>query len=416
MGKFQTVRGMRDFLPELAAKKQLIEERIRGEFEAYGFEPLETPMVESFGLLAAKGSAGEAIKEEIYYFKDKSDRELGLRFDLTVPLARVVANNPQLQKPFKRYEIGRVYRYDRPGAKRYREFTQADADIVGSDSIIADFECVALAYKVMKDLRLDFKIRISNKKLLEEIVVASGVKKEQLKECLRSIDKLEQIGAKGVEKELEGKKIPAAKIMQVIEENDLEKIGKTIKEKKGFNEVKELIDYCTKAGLGEFVKFDASLARGLEYYTGNVFEISVQGAPSVGGGGRYDDLIEAYGGPKTPAVGISFGIDRLLDVSGKYSSGSQLLVIPIGLEAGPESLRIARELRALGLKVQNDLMQRSLSKNMEYASKKGIPLVAIIGENELKAKELTVKNLETGKQEKVKLSELEKIKELVQKP
>jgi len=416
MGKFQTVRGMRDFLPELAAKKQLIEERIRGEFEAYGFEPLETPIVESFGLLAAKGSAGEAIKEEIYYFKDKSDRELGLRFDLTVPLARVVANNPQLQKPFKRYEIGRVYRYDRPGAKRYREFTQADADIVGSDSIIADFECVALAYKVMKDLRLDFKIRISNKKLLEEIVVASGVKKEQLKECLRSIDKLEQIGAKGVEKELEGKKIPAAKIMQVIEENDLEKIGKTIKEKKGFNEVKELIDYCTKAGLGEFVKFDASLARGLEYYTGNVFEISVQGAPSVGGGGRYDDLIEAYGGPKTPAVGISFGVDRLLDVSGlkaeskaKYVSGSQLLVIPIGLEAGPESLRIARELRALGLKVQNDLMQRSLSKNMEYASKKGIPLVAIIGENELKAKELTVKNLETGKQEKVKLSELGKL-------
>ncbi|MDD5148474.1 MAG: ATP phosphoribosyltransferase regulatory subunit, partial [Candidatus ainarchaeum sp.] len=164
--KFQTVRGMRDFLPEQAKKKQAIEDKIRREFEAYGFEPLETPIVEDFELLAAKGSAGEAIKEEIYYFKDKSDRELGLRFDLTVPLARVVASNPQLIKPFKRYQIGPVYRYDRPGAKRYRSFTQADADIIGSASILADFELIALGYKIMKNLGLKFFIKVSNKALL----------------------------------------------------------------------------------------------------------------------------------------------------------------------------------------------------------------------------------------------------------
>ncbi len=412
--KFQSVRGMRDLLPEQAKKKQFIEDVLRKEFEAYGFEPLETPVVEDFELLAAKGGAGEAIKEEIYYFKDKSDRELGMRFDLTVPLARVVANNPQLVKPFKRYQIGKVYRYDRPGQKRWREFTQADADIVGSSSIMADFEIVALAYKAMKNFGLKFVIKISNKQLLEEIGIATGVPKEKLNDCFRSLDKMDKISAEGVKKELDDKKIPA-KILGVIKENDLKKIESIVKDKKGLNELKELLDYCKQSGLGEFIRFDASLARGLEYYTGNVFEIVVENGPSVGGGGRYDNLIELYGGPKTPAVGISFGVDRLLDMlEGKElcRANTKLLVIPIGLEAGKESLRIARELRSLGLNVENDLMQRSLSKNMEYASKKGIPFVAIIGENELKAKELTVKNLSTGKQEKIKFSELEKIREL----
>ncbi len=412
--KFQEVRGMRDLLPELAKKKQMIEDKIRQEFEAYGFEPLETPVVEDFALLAAKGGAGEAIKEEIYYFKDKSDRELGLRFDLTVPLARVVANNPQLVKPFKRYAIGKVYRYDRPGAKRYREFTQADWDIIGSASIMADFEIVALAYKVMKDLSLRFTIRVANKALLEQIGLACGVKKEKLNDCFRSLDKFDKIGFDGVKKELDDKNIPT-KILEVIKQNDLKKIEALVKDKKGLNELKELLEYCQKGGLSEFVKFDASLARGLEYYTGNVFEVIVEGGPSVAGGGRYDNLIELYGGPKTPAVGCSFGVDRLLDVfEGKGLSfwKTKLLVVPIGLEASKESLQIARKLRELGLNVENDLMQRSIGKNIEYASKRGIPFVAIVGDNELKAKELTVKNLETGKQEKIKFSELEKIREL----
>lgn len=412
--KFQEVRGMRDLLPELAKKKQAIEDKIRQEFEAYGFEPLETPVLEEFALLAAKGGAGEAIREEIYYFKDKSDRELGMRFDLTVPLARVVANNPQLVKPFKRYQIGKVYRYDRPGANRYREFTTADVDIVGSSSIMADFEIVAITYKIMKDLSLRFTVRISNKKLLEETALACGVPKEKLLDCLRSLDKLGKIGAEEVEKELSEKNIPA-KILEVIKRNDLGEIEKLAKDKKGFNELKELLEYCEKSGLSEFVKFDASLARGLEYYTGNVFEVALENGPSVAGGGRYDNLIELYGGPKTPAVGIGIGVDRLLDMfEGRGISfwKTKLLVIPIGLEAAKESLQIARKLRELGLNVENDLMQRSLSKNMEYASKKGIPFVAIIGENELKAKELAVKNLATGKQEKIKFSELQKIREL----
>lgn len=243
-------------------------------------------------------------------------------------------------------------------------------------------------------------------------------KKEKLNDCFRSLDKFDKIGFEGVKKELEEKGL-STKTLQAIKENDLGKIEKMIKDKKGLNELKELIDYCNGAGLQEFVRFDASLARGLEYYTGNVFEVAVENGPSVGGGGRYDKLIQLYGGPQTPAVGISFGVDRLLDsLEGKEICGAKtitktkLLVVPIGMEAGKESLRIARELRGLGLNVENDLMQRSLSKNIEYAAKRGIPFVALVGENELKAKELTVKNLETGKQEKIKFSELAKIREL----
>ncbi len=402
---------MRDLMPEQARKKQYLEEVFRKEAESYGFEPLETPEVEDFALLAAKGGAGEAIKEEIYYFKDKSERELGLRFDLTVPLARVIASNPQLPKPFKRFQIGKVYRYDRPGAKRYREFTQADVDIIGSDSILADFECVSLAYNYLKDLQLPFSLRVANKKLLEEMALASGVKKEQLKECLRSLDKLDKIGAEGVAKELKEKKI-SDKILDIVKGNDLQKIEKIAKDKKGLEELKELLDYCEKAGISDLVKFDASLARGLEYYTGNVFEVAIPNAPSVGGGGRYDNLIQLYGGPPTPAVGISFGIDRLIDIfEGKFRAGkTQVMIIPMSESAGKEALAIAKELRGMGLKVENDLMQRSLGKNLEFAQKRGIPFVGILGEDELKAKELTLKELSTGKQTKVPFSKLEELK------
>jgi len=416
---FSVVRGMRDMLPDVAKKKQAIEDRIRKEFEAYGFEPIETPIVEDFALLSAKGSAGESIKDDIYYFKDKADRELGLRFDLTVPLARVIVNNPQLVKPFKRYQIGKVYRYDKPGASRYREFTQADVDIVGSSSIMADYECVALAYKIMKDLSFNFSIRVSNKKLLADICLASNVPEDKVKDCMRSIDKMDKVGVAGVKKELSEKGIPS-EVMDVIGRNDLKEIAKLVKDKTGLNELQELLDYCEKSGLTEFVKFDASLARGLEYYTGNVFEVTSKNekgevGPSVGGGGRYDNLVETYGGPKTPCVGISFGVDRLVDLREKElcEQLTQLMIVPIGLEAGKECLKIGRELRAVGLNVENDLMQRSLQKNLEYANKKRIPFVAIIGENEIKEGVMAIKNLTSGKQEKVKLADTKKIKELI---
>ena len=273
--KFQTVRGMRDFLPEQAVKKQFIEDVCRQVFEKYGFLPLETPVVEEFKLLAKKGGGGEDVKEEIYYSKDKSERELGLRFDLTVPLARVVASNRQLPKPFKRYQISDVYRYDRPGASRYRRFTQADVDIVGSSSMIADFECIAASAEILQELGLNFKVRISNRNLLEEIVLCCGVEKGSVKECFRCLDKLDKIGKEGVAKEMRGKGLSES-ILKIIEKNTLEGIVDEIKEKQGLNELKELFAMLKKAGFRKFVSVDLSLARGLEYYTGNVSEIALE--------------------------------------------------------------------------------------------------------------------------------------------
>ncbi|MBI4052661.1 MAG: histidine--tRNA ligase [Candidatus Diapherotrites archaeon] len=410
--KFQAIRGMRDILPEQARKKLFLEGLARRIFEKYGFQPMQTPVVEDFALLAKKGSGGEAIKEEIYYFKDKSERELGLRFDLTVPLARVIATNPQLPKPFKRYQIERVYRYDRPGAKRYREFTQADADIIGVKSVFADFELIALAAEFFSEINVDFYIRLNNRKLLEAVAQANGVEERQIKDCFRSLDKLEKIGEEEVRKELEQKGI-SDKIIETLKKNDFEGLPKDVKEKDGFKELKELLDLLEENGLSKKVKVDLSLARGLEYYTGNVFEVSSAGI-SCGGGGRYDNLIESYGGSPTPAIGISFGIDRLLDVVEEklgVENPVKFFVIPIG-KTQKECLKIVQEMRRLGLNTDIDLVGRGISKNLEFASKQGIKFAIIAGEDELQKKELAVKNLETGEQKTVRLDALKELWDL----
>ncbi len=415
---FKTVRGMQDFLPKRASKKKWIEGICKEVFESYGFGPLETPAVEEFGLLAKKGSAGEAIKDEIYYFKDKGERELGLRFDLTVPFARVVATNPQLPRPFKRYAIGRVYRYDRPQAKRYREFTQADFDIMGVASPLADYEILAIVVDTMLKLGFkkgEFKVKANSRTLLEEIALACGVTKNQIVDCFRELDKLDKIGEKEVEKELKGKGISA----QILGQLSAEKLKKLkLKNTAPLEAMEQLLRLLKENKLEDFVELDLSLARGLEYYTGMVFEVKLKEGPSVGAGGRYDKLVEAYGGQPTPAVGGSFGIERLLDSLEerlKVKSAVDVFLVPVGDEAVEACVGIARNLRAEGIGCEVDLMNRGVGKNILYADKKEIPFVAIVGENELNERSLTVKNLESGKQESLKLSDMAAIKKLVVK-
>ncbi|MDO8627642.1 MAG: histidine--tRNA ligase [Candidatus Diapherotrites archaeon] len=413
MVELKTPRGMRDFLPEQAKKKQFLQDLIRQEFERFGFEPLETPVVEEYSTLS--GKAGEAIKQEIYYFKDQSDRELGLRFDLTVPLARVVASNPSMPKPFKRYQIGTVYRYDKPQAQRYREFTQADIDIIGPNSVYVDFEILQCALNIMKKLGTEFYIRLNNRVLLEEIAKASGIPQEKVVDAFRSIDKLDKIGWEGVEKEFEQKKIPG-KMLDLVKENDLKKVEKLLKSSENLKALQELLELFGKDS--KFVKIDLSLARGLEYYTGNVFEVIVSsGKWTVAAGGRYDNLVSVFGGPKTPGIGISFGVDRLLDVldsEGKLSvqSKTKFFFLPVGEKVLQKSLQLAQEIRELGINCEIDLMQRGISKNLDYAFKKGIPFVLIFGDNEEKEKILTLRDMKTGKQDKIKLSEIEKLGKL----
>jgi len=407
---FKTVRGMRDFLPEKAELKRWVESVCGKWFRRYGFVPIETPVVEEFKLLAKKGSGGEAIKDEIYYFKDKSGRELGLRFDLTVPTARVVAGNQQLGRPFKRYQIGRVYRYDRPQKQRYREFTQADADIFGVESVKAEFELLAMAVNILKELGIDFRIRINNRKLLEDIALENGVKKEKIKNAFRAIDKLDKIGWEGVEKELKKEKI-SLEFMKAVKKNDATCISGC----GGAEEIEELFSLLRERKLDKFVELDLTLARGLEYYTGMVFEIASENGPSICGGGRYDKLIESYDGQPTPATGYSFGVDRLVDVleGKKLESEVKLFIIPLGEKAGKEALKLAEKMRTEGISVETDLIGRGISKNISYADRKEIPFVGILGEDELKKGEIAVKDLKSGKQKSVSLKNMKKLAELL---
>ncbi len=391
------VRGMRDLLGIEAARKQFVEDTCRSVFESYGFVPQFTPVVENFDTLAGKEQASDAIKNEIYYFKDKSERELGLRFDLTVPLARVVASNPAMAKPYKRYQIGSVYRYDRPGASRYREFSQADADSVGTDSTVADFECVAMAAEVATRLGLEVVIAINNQRLLCDLCEKSGVSEKQVPDALRILDKADKIGWPEVRRELAAKGIEAA-FIDFVEAGELEVVRSRIADSTGLRELDELVRLCKQNGI-ENMKVDLSLARGMAYYTGNVFEVKTKTGPSIGGGGRYDKLVEVFDGPKTPAVGISFGIDRLVDQlenSAQKFQSIQVLVGAVG-NTQNEALQVAQKLRGQGVATLLDLNRRSPSKNLELANKMNIPWVALVGENEIKSGRLGFKNMQNGK-------------------
>ncbi|MEM4662504.1 MAG: histidine--tRNA ligase [Candidatus Diapherotrites archaeon] len=414
---FDVVRGMRDFPPELARKKQWIEDRCREIFELYGFEPLETPVVETLELLTKKGGAGSSIEDEIYAFEDKGGRKLGLRFDLTVPLARFVASSKDLPIPFKRYQIGRVYRYDRPQAKRYREFTQADADIIGVSSVLAEVELIALSYDLMKALGTDAKLFLNSRKILESLAIAFGIKQEKLSDCFRIIDKVEKIGWSEVERDLESKEINT-EILDVIQKNDLASAKEVIIEKKqsidGIKRLEELLDYVNILGLSDFVNVELSLARGLDYYTDTVMELKTSEGPSIGGGGRYDNLIERYGGRKLCATGISFGVDRILDTIEKKIIAekvkTKIFVSTLGDEYIKVALDIVSKLRKAGISTELDLMQRGISKNLEYASKKGIPFFIILGPKELSQGKLKLRNMVTGQEKLIDISSIDAIK------
>lgn len=417
MTKFQPVKGMQDFLPERARKKQFIEQTCKEVFELFGFEPLQTPVLESLELLTAKGGAGAEMEKDLYAFKDQGERSIGMRFDFTVPLARVIASNPQLPKPFKRYQLGTVYRYDQPQAGRYREFSQADIDIVGSSAVWSEVECVQCVLEVFKRLGIQCSVRVNNRKLLEALALACGVKKNQVEACLRALDKQDKIGWAGVEKELKENKI-ALRIINVVQDNDLSKARVLLEKEKqaleGLNELNAFLNACKMAGIAKNVKADLSLARGLAYYTGIVFEVKAAGKWTAAAGGRYDNLVQLYGGPPTPAVGISIGVERvLLELEEKLPllPSARVIVISLGEPARKKALEMAQLLRRKGVAVELDVMERGIGKNLEYASKKNIPFAFIIGDNELKARKAKVRNLKTGEEKDVPFKDLENMRE-----
>ncbi len=408
---FQPPKGMRDLPPETAARYNYVADVLRRVFERYGFRPLDTPALEEFGLLAAKGGAGEAIRDEIYCFKDKAGRELALRFEFTASLARFVLDNPSMPKPFKRWQLGKVWRYENPQAMRYREFWQADVDTIGSGSVMADAECLACFCDCMRALGFrDFSIRVSDRKLLERMLDGI-VPKGKVADALRSIDKLDKLGRDGVERELKDKGLDAAKVLKLVDvsgtnEEVLRKVGKF-----GPEELGKLLGFARALGINSYLKIDLSLVRGLDYYTGLVFELSCGADVSCGGGGRYDGMIRSLGGPDTPATGISFGLSRLVSLMEERGMFEEMPVTRVFVAAVKDEVRgdavdVARQLREGGIAAEVDLLDRKLGKQMEYASALKIPFVAVVGPAELREKSVKLRDMESGKESQVRISAL----------
>lgn len=404
---------------------------IRETYEEFGFAPLESPMIEYSEVLLAK--IGEDTKKEIYRF-NRSDDDLSLRFDLTVPLARFVAMKGQdLAFPFRRYQVGKVFRGERPQKGRFREFYQCDIDIIGNGvlGLINDAEIPAVIYRLFSKLNLgEFVIRISNRKVLTGLVESLGYV-EKTDEVLRIVDKLEKIGQESVVEELTkvGLSLEGArtviKFVKIFGTNKeiLEQLRKMKIENKTFDEgVVELeivLQKATEFGVPEKnLKLDLAIARGLSYYTGTVYEtvlVDERVSGSVCSGGRYDDLAESYTNVSYPGVGISIGLTRLFSqllsagvIATEASTPSKVMVVTLDNDL-KFALEVARELREAGVKTEVYTEDDKFKKKLSYANKIGVPYVAIIGEEEIKAKKVSLKNMKTGEQETVTVEELIKI-------
>ena len=387
--KLQRARGTRDFSPEKKILRQEIVCTLKSIFESYGFSPIETPILERLDLLSAKYAGGSEILKETFKLKDQGKRDLGLRYDLTVPFARFIAMNPNLKMPFKRYQIGRVFRDGPVKLARYREFWQCDVDIVGVSSIKADAELIRLTQDVFKKLNLDVVIQINSRKVLDAILEKTGIKNKT--SAILALDKLEKTGEAEVKKELE----------KIMPEQKAKKLLKEIKSPKETPEIKELLKYIPNK---KNIKFIPSLARGLAYYTGTIFEVFLKNSEiksAVAAGGRYDELISKLTESKNqyPAVGIAFGLDVIMDAvkNAEKKTVTEVYIIPI--QTFKESFKIAQELRNEGIKTDIDLIGRGPSKNLNYANAMNIPYVIFIGKDELKKKKV-----KTGKEQMLSVS------------
>ena len=405
-GQDRLLKGFRDLLPADVRKKDFVINTIKKVFVSYGFEPIETPALEYASTLL--GKSGSETEKLIYKFEDRGEREVGLRYDLTVPLARFMGTYPDLSLPFKRYQIQPVWRAEKPQVGRFREFFQCDADIVGVDSFLADTEIIKMAIKSLESLGLkNFKIILNDRQILFETIEKAGVEEKEISSVIRTLDKLEKIGPKAVEKELIEKGFgPKAKsILQVI------------KEAKPNQNISKIINQFKQDGFENKVEFCPTLARGLDYYTGMIFEIidKEYQSGSIGSGGRYDNLAKNYQGKELPAVGLSFGIDRLIEAlekqGKKIGNNDQVQVLVTVFEKNytEQSSLIASKLRTKNINTELYLEDDKLNKQLKYADKKGIPYVIIIGPDEDKNKTLTIKELSSGRQTSIAADKIDQL-------
>jgi len=444
-------QGTRDFSHEVVYKRQYILQTIRQIFERYGFQPLETPAMENIDTLMGKyGEEGDKLifkilnngldnpnkeqktreaLEEVFQGKwSKQLTERALRYDLTIPFARFVAmNHGSLVFPFKRYQIQPVWRADRPQRGRYREFYQCDCDVVGSSSLINEVELIHIYDQAFTSLQIPVSIQINNRKILAGLAEICGGQ-EQLTDITIAIDKLDKIGLEKVKEELTQRGLDQAQI-EVIEQylnikgsnnEQLTKIEQLLSESKqamlGVTELRYLLDF-TKDSV-KSVQLDFTLARGLNYYTGTIFEIKASTVKmgSIGGGGRYDDLTGLFGVKDVPGVGISFGIDRIYDVmeelnlfEGKLSQGTEVLFFNLGSYEIQGAYPVIQKLRQAGIRTELYHEPVKFDKQFKFAEKKGIPYIAIIGSEEITDNKITIKHLPSGWQEQMDSTNIDHI-------
>ncbi len=426
-------KGTRDFSPAEMMRRTYIFETIKSVFRTYGFAPLETPSMENLSTLLGKyGDEGDKLLFKILnsgdYASGLNDDEVrnaskicekGLRYDLTVPFARyVVQHQNEISFPFKRYQVQPVWRADRPQKGRYREFYQCDVDVIGSRSLLNEVELIQIVERVFKRLKINVTLKMNNRKILFGIAEAIG-HADKMMDITIAIDKLEKIGIDNVKAELAERGLEPeaiAKLQPILELSGTnaeklsklrEVIGVSETGVKGIEEMTEIFGYVEQLGVDLAIELDLSLARGLNYYTGAIFEVKAMdfAIGSICGGGRYDDLTGIFGLPNTSGVGISFGADRIYDVMvgldlfpEEVNFTTKVMFVNLGAEEQLASLRIIGQLRDAGVAAEIYPETAKMKKQMEYANRRMIPYVVIIGGNELQERKATVKNMRTGEQ------------------
>ncbi len=422
MSDIQTAKGVRDIYPEDGIILERALSVLRKNFVLYGFNPLDTPILEMFETLSSKYTGGAEILKETFRLTDQGKRDLGLRYDLTVPFARFVATNPVLKMPFKRYQIGRVFRDGPISPNRLREFTQCDCDVVGTKSIAADAECVELFLRCFSELGLPVVVRVNNRKILDAVMDALKIKLDMRERVILAVDKLDKKLVADVQKEIVELGISSAvveKLFEVLNATGgnakvLAVVEKLIgNENEGVKELRELLELCNS----EDVVFVPSLARGLAYYTGSIFEVYVKDGSiksSIGSGGRYDKMIGMLMGSSQeyPAVGCSFGLDVILNAlkakeKNVARSVVQVYIVPIGLRL-TQVWWVVQGLRAKGISTDVSFAGKGVSKGLDFASKLGIPYVAIIGDKELAVKKVMLKDMNKGGEQLLSLADVVK--------
>ena len=440
-------KGTRDFSPMEMAKRNYIFDTIKQVYQLYGFQQIETPAMETLGTLMGKyGEEGDKLLFKVLnsgdYLQKVTDDELkernslhlaaklcekGLRYDLTVPFARyVVMHREELQLPFKRYQMQPVWRADRPQKGRYREFWQFDGDIVGSDSLLNEVELMQIVDTVFTRFGVRVQIKINNRKILTGIAEVIGAA-EKIVDITVAIDKLDKIGLDNVNQELREDGLSEEQIeklqpiisLEGANDEKLNTIAEVLKDSetglKGVEETRFILDTLKTLGLKNEIQLDLTLARGLNYYTGAIFEVKALDVQigSITGGGRYDNLTGIFGMPGISGVGISFGVDRIFDVLNALDcypkdavNGTQLLFINFGEKETAYCLPVVMKAREAGIRTEIFPDSTKMKKQMSYANAKQIPFVALAGENEMAEGKFTLKNMESGEQTMVSPEEL----------